>query len=251
MEDAGLFFWLIVAAIAVLQGIGQKKKKPGQGGRMPPGQRPPGVPRGDSGETLEIDSETARPDTTRVPRAGGSGPGGPSGKGEESSEGVIPADVWAEILGLARGQPQKGDPVGSGGSGTMSKRGPEDDAVMDEIEAGTARPSREPRRRPETVRRERPKPAPEKVPPERAVPASHTASGRHHITAPSDYESRLGISAERKAVAKVEAGVPAAEPEAETVTPATKLFGTGSKDELRKAIILKEVLGPPVGMRRE
>jgi len=27
------------------------------------------------------------------------------------------------------------------------------------------------------------------------------------------------------------------------------LFGSGSPEELRKAIILKEVLGPPVGLR--
>jgi hypothetical protein len=249
VEDGGLFFWLIVFAIAVLQGIGQKKKKPGQRGRVPSGKEPRQVPQPDPGESVEIDLEAARPDATRA-----SGPSGPAEDGKDSSEGMIPADVWAEILGLARGQPPRRDPAR--GPARPTAGGPtanryEEDPVMDRIEAGAVEPAPEARPRPEPVRRERQRPVPERVTPPRNVPPSHTAAGRHHKTAPSDYESRLGISTEEGVgVASTdEVGVPDAVGESGRVTPMAKLFGTGTKDELRKAIIVKEVLGPPVGMK--
>lgn len=130
--DEGLFFWLIIAAVLVLQAIGQKRKKPGQ-----PGQKPPG-PAG--------------------PR-----PGQPGGQGPGSSEGMIPGDVWAEILGLARGEPRQDDP---------------------EIPL----PSEE-RPAASSARREEPSPLEE-----RPFPTSHGADAVPHQSKPADFKSRIGVA---------------------------------------------------------
>lgn len=205
MED-GLFFWLVIMAVAVLQGIGARKKKAGQQGQKPgmPGQKPgmpgqkPGMPRQKppaSGQRPRSPA-ASRPATADIPQGGGAETGG-------SSEGMIPSDVWAEILGLARGGP----------------------------------PVTEPEAEPEVER----VPEPALAPAPRPFPTSHGASAVLHETKPAAFESRLAVSRspESGSGAKKKRGVRAG------------LFGTGSPKELRKAIILQEVLGPPVGMREE
>ncbi len=187
MEDSGFILWAIIFAVAVLQGIGQKKKKkPGQkGGRVPGASRPKGAPR---------------------PVAS------TAGDGEETSEGMIPSNVWAEILGLARGdapKPKEQIPT------------PEEDSpVLADA------PEREPR--PE--RRET-----------RTAPVSHGADADLHPTQPSKYESRLAGRGIPESVEKPvgRSGIK------------TRLFGSGSPRDLRKAVVLQEVLGPPVSMKEE
>jgi hypothetical protein len=212
VED-GLFIWLIVFAVAVLQGIGQRKKKSGQR----PGQKPgmgkgpvPGTPRR---RPVQSRGEPVSEPATSTTRASSS-PREEAGP-DPSSEGLIPADVWEEILGLARGKPPepKPEPVPS----------PEED-----LSSGWEELEEEPR---ET----RPKPV------SRELPPSHRAGAVLHQTAVSDVESRLGVPA---------SAVPAAGA-SEEGRVRQDLFGSGSPEELRKAIILKEVLGPPLSLREE
>ena len=200
MDDGGLFFWLIIVAVAVLQGIGQKKKKPGQ--------KP-------MGPTRPRRTQPSRPDQTRVP----SGPMEVStlpGKDEaESSETMIPTDVWAEILGLARGQPPQDEAETAASVPTSYSSGEERDPEN-----------------PREEREERPVPVP------RSFPVSHGASASLHDSSPADFESRLHVA---------ESAQPRREAGADGVR--ARLFGKGTKKELRRAVILKEVLSRPLALR--
>lgn len=219
--DEGLIFWLIIMAVAVLQGVGRKKKQGGQ-----PGQKPMGSPRPRPAQprpraTLPGDVEG----TSSVPSTRASAGSGESEEVGSSSEGMIPQDVWAEILGLARGEPQPPPP-----------RRADPDALPPAEEEVVSRSFDEvPEERRSRVDRPRETKA-------RAVPSSHLADAPLHQTRPEDFESRL--AADRRP--------PPPEPEqGETPAARSRLFGGGSPGELRKAIILKEVLGPPVGLRED
>ncbi len=212
----GLFFWLIIVAVAVLQGIGQKKKKTGK-----PGQRLPGSkPQGQQAPTRTRPSQT------------GSGTDGVDVSSDEgtSSEAVIPSDVWEEILGLARGAPPKG--------GRVQRAPPEEmeETLPPEIE------EREPWEM-ETRRAPSPPvaPMPDSAPAAREFPASHGANAVLHATRPSESESRSGVrrQSEYREEKSSEASVRA------------ELFGGGTLRELRKAIVHQEVLGKPVTLRED
>jgi len=200
MDDGGLFFWLIIAAVAVLQGIGQKKKKAGQKPMGParPRRAPP-----------------SRPDQTPAP----SGPVEvstlPGNDEAGSSETMIPTDVWAEILGLARGQPQQDEAETPAPVPTSYSSGEERDPEN---------PREEKDRRP--------------VPVPRTFPVSHGASVPLHDSSPADFESRLHVA---------ESAQPRGEAGADGVR--ASLFGKGTQKELRRAVILKEVLSPPLALR--
>jgi hypothetical protein len=210
--DEGLFFWLIILAVAVLQGIGKKKKRAGQPGQKPPG--PPG-PR-------TAPPQGQRPVTASSPPTLASPRPGQEELEAESSEGMIPQDVWAEILGLARGAPRQ----------TQAEAPPPDEAapvpgtreerpVQDRVAAGVAR-------------REEPLP-----PAVRAFPPSHGANAVLHQTKTENFESRLAVSRTPSSGSGPGEGRGVR----------AELFGSGSPEELRKAIILSEVLGPPLGLR--
>jgi len=202
----GLFFWLIIIAVAVLQGIGKKKRKAGQLGQKPLGS--PG-PRTDSpGEEEPITASS--PPTMASPRPGQD----PAGK--SPSEGLVPADVWAEILGLARGETPRAEPEAP---------------VPVPVEEAPV----------EWAKEERPREEGRPPPVVRSFPTSHGADAVLHQTEPEDYESRLAVS---------RTPVPGWEQE-EGRGVRAGLFGSGSPRELRKAIILKEVLGPPLSLREE
>ena len=202
MEDSGFIFWIIIFAVAVLQGIGQKKKKPGQkGGRVPGASRPKGAPR-------PVASTSPTQDE------GGDGEGG---DGEETSEGIIPSDVWAEILGLARGELPKAEeqiPV------------PAEDPVLADV----------PERKPRPVGREA-----SLAPAPREFPVSRGADAVLHPTPASRFESRLAVRGTTESAEKP-VGRSGIKP---------GLFGSGSPGDLRKAVILQEVLGPPVSMKED
>ena len=151
--DEGLFFWLIIAAVLVLQAIGQKRKKPGQPGQKPPGPAGPrpGQPGGQGRVTATSRSPMAPPRPVQ------------DGEGSGSSEGMIPGDVWAEILGLARGEPRQDDP---------------------EIPL----PSEE-RPAASSARREERSPLEE-----RPFPTSHGADAVPHQSKPADFKSRIAVS---------------------------------------------------------
>jgi len=197
VED-GLFIWLIIVAVAVLQGIGRKKKKAGQ-----PGQKPPGLPRPRPGQARAQERVTASARPSMAAPHQGQDDGEEQSSGE-SSEGVMPGDVWAEILGLARGEPRRAEPSPPPPSEVEPVPAPREETSWD-------------------------------------FPTSHGAEAVLHESKRSDFESRLAIT--------------------RTPTPDLKagggrgvragLFGSGSPEELRKAVILKEVLGLPLSLREE
>ncbi len=126
----------------------------------------------------------------------------------------MPGDVWAEILGVARGEPRRAEPEAPPPS-----------------EAEPVLVSTEEEPRGERLREEGP----------RDFPASHGAEATLHESKRSDFESRLAITR-----------TPTPDPKAgggEGVRAG--LFGSGSPEELRKAVILKEVLGLPLSLREE
>jgi hypothetical protein len=73
------------------------------------------------------------------------------------------------------------------------------------------------------------------------IPLSHGASGALHDTDPSDFKSRLGIADTESEGSGVE----------EDTRVRKRLFGSGSAADLRKAIVVKEVLGPPLALRED
>jgi len=133
---------------------------------------------------------------------------------------MIPSDVWEEILGLARGKPRRPEP--------------EPDPVAESSYEADPRYEEEASRQ-VTQDWERPQPKP------RAMPSSHGAGAVHHRTAAGDVESRLGVVASPLPGTGKEGGDGVRQ----------ELFGSGSAEELRKAIILREVLGRPLGLREE
>ena len=205
--DSGILFLLIFFVFAILQGIGQKRKQAGGLGQPPPtGTGEDGAP-GQGGERSQAASreraEAGRRERVQVaprerlepvwrervqvtPR--------PKQQPERSSEGLIPGEIWEEILGLAGGGPAPPKPV--------------EEPV----------PSRTPpaESREGAVRR---KPSSASVLRKAAPPVTPVKSEL------AEDDSRF-----RKSVRE-------------------GLFGDGSTRELRKAMVLKEVLGPPLALR--
>jgi len=226
--DEGLFFWLIIIAVVVLQGIGRKKRKAGQPGQEPPGSpgprtAPPGDQEGVTASTASSRPTVASPRPTMdSPRPGQEV--AEEASSEESSEGMVPADVWAEILGLARGETQRAEP--------------EAPPPAEAAPVPWAREERPREDRPAAAVALREGPPPPVV---RSFPTSHGADAVLHQTKTGDFESRLAVS---------RTPTPELEPGGGRGVRAG-LFGSGSPRELRKAIILKEVLGPPLSLREE
>lgn len=226
MEDTGLFFWLIVFAVAVLQGIGQKKRKPGQRGRRPSGADLPRRP----GKPLETEEqEMSRP---RPPVPVGSTEA-EAEREDGSSEGMIPQDVWAEILGLARGEPKAESPP------TPDKDPDADLVAMDEPLGAQGfddlpQPERRSREfRPRDVRRSE---------------VGSREVGREIQESDPPASGEYAVRRRREEVPRrlAESGYDADDT---GDTARTQLFGAGSVKELRKAVILQEVLGPPVSLK--
>jgi hypothetical protein len=207
--------FLVLIGIGVMNAIAQKKKKEQRMGRKP--GAPPRPPRGEG----RFPSEP--PDATRTPPL--ARPGADSEEEEDSSEGMIPADVWEEILGLARGQPASTKPKG--------RPAPTEAEEPERLE------TREVAQVPmETVEAREVRPAPKA----RVFPESHGARAALHTAPAEDFESRLGV--EKASALEAEEGE-------ERPRVRVELFGDGSKEELRKAVVLTEVLGPPLSVRED
>jgi hypothetical protein len=131
---------------------------------------------------------------------------------------MIPADVWEEILGLARGKPPapKPEPAPEPEPGFETWQEFEAEPVPEAEERSSRRHESDLDRRRAAVAR----------PP---IQAQEVGSGRGVVTAP--------VPVVRRAVD--DGGVRG------------DLFGSGSPEELRKAIILKEVLGLPLALRED
>jgi len=229
-----LIFVLIFIAFSVLEAVGRKKgarrkggpgRAPGsEGGSRERGERREGMPRA---REAGADSRSSAGKTEEAPA---------------SSEGLIPEDIWEEILGLARGTPQKQ-------SEPRSRPRPEVQQDM----AGRDLPSSEV----ETIEEIPPfearsleplEPRPE---PNRGLPdPSGARAGLPDVHVPPPPKSKIkGVPSLAASEIGTGPGVkarPRRKPKGGRVRQ--EIFGDGSREELRKAVILREVLGKPVGM---
>lgn len=235
MEEL-IFFGLIII-FSILDGLARKKK--GQSGGLPetewepapgerrggegPGQRtasrPPGPPLPTYDDDPSYDDRWAGrewddPRIPGAPRPEYTRPYEPRGDAAPTtSEGMVPADLWAEIGALARGE-------------------------RTDVEA-----YRPPEAEEEPTS---PHPVPAPVPPPAAlrrplkVAESEHAIHRAHLGFGTDPSSRAPAVAPRTSVE---------EPHADALAVRRMLIGGGSA--LRQAVILQEVLGKPVSLRNE
>lgn len=231
MEDfGGMVFVLIFIAISVMDGIGRKRKAKQKGAPgKAPGPRPKRPVRSppERVESRPPATVSQRPEPAASPK-----------KENEGSEGLIPKEIWDEILGLARGAPE--------GPGQVEPETPPVAPTPEQGSRSWAEGSAAGARR-----MERPEADTGRRPGRRdLVPAGRGAGeGLPTRRDPSPGSvSTTGESVPAKAVA-----VPSRSGSAEKSEKARNvrrdLFGTGSSEELRRAIILREVLGPPVGLR--
>lgn len=244
--DSEILFLLIFFVFAVLQSIGQKRKQAGRQGGQPPAGEEEGSATSQGLETSQgreraqaasrerseavrgERAEAERRERVQVtPQRGSGAP--PRTKGpERTSEGLIPGDIWEEILGLARGE--AAPPTAPGERPPSSPPPP---PAREEAEPRwPAKPRGEgPARRPAPQRAEgRTRWTPVSVAAEPSVPPRALEEMVPRRVRPAPVPSEQPDSRPGKSV---RAG----------------LFGDGSARDLQKAVVLKEVLGPPVALR--
>ncbi len=230
---SGVVFVLVFIAFSILEGIGRKRKAQEQKGGVDGASKPRTR---ETRPPLEAGSPGSTP-------AGASGTGSsvearktPGGKGTaEGSEGLIPKDVWEEILGLARGTPpapRRPEPSPDRDAAPVARREGE---TLEEVLPVEARSL------------------------EKLHVEHHRVSERADMaTSPTGVEASKGLGPRGGAQGKGRrAGAQGAGP---VTAPAQRrrmagcrlrrdLFGRGAPEDLRRAVILSEVLGPPVAMR--
>lgn len=225
-----LIFVLIFIVFSVLEAVGRKKGARRKGG---PGQSPdPGTgERPGRGEP----SRSGRPSSfSRPPER--------EEAGSRSSEGLVPEDVWEEILGLARGTPTRAEPTHRADTAPEGRELPSPEGEsLEEIPPFEARSLESLEARPEPDRRirdhsgardqDRKRDRKAELPP---VPGSKVRG------MPAVAEAEIGSG-------EGVAALPRRKPKGGRVRQ--EIFGDGSLKELRKAVILREVLGKPVGMK--
>ncbi|MFO8175727.1 MAG: hypothetical protein R6T96_15700 [Longimicrobiales bacterium] len=226
-----LIFVLIFIVFSVLEAVGRKKGAQRRGG---PGHSPdPGTGERPGREEPSRSGRPASPSRTQD-------------RGEEagarSSEGLVPEDVWEEILGLARGTPTRAEQTHRADTTPEGRElpSPEGESLEEippfevrSLESIEARPEPD-RRIPDRSRagdRDRKRDRKVEVPP---VPRSKVR-GMPAVAA-GEIGSGEGIAAPSRR-----------KPKGGRVRQ--EVFGDGSLKELRKAVILREVLGKPVGMK--
>lgn len=223
-----VIFVLIFIAFSVLEGVGRKRKTQPKGA---PGQSPGPRPRPEQRPSREPEEASARGSSPRSV--------GPADEaGQEGSEGLIPKEIWEEILGLARGTPP--EPRRAAPPPDLPEASPRrEDETLEEIPPFEARTLE-----PVDFDDERRVVRPERLP---VALGGGPAKG---------LAARKGTPLQRsgaKAVAAAKVRVPS--PPVPPGKPSTgqgiraDLLGEGSQEDLRKAIILTEVLGLPVGLR--
>jgi cell division protein FtsN len=234
-----ILFLLIFFIFAVLQGIGQKRRQAERQGQLPPtGEGEGDAPTGDrerisprprerprvepSQRTPTRSRETDRPPLReRAPAPAYERPGGTQQprEGATSSEGLVPKDIWEEIMGLARGEletpkpPRQPEP-------SRTPPPPKEPAWEEVAPRRVATPAPSPR--PSAA-------APTTKPPAAAAASTPKRPPRRPLS-PVFEEGAVSVPRERSRVRE-------------------ELFGDGSPEELRRAIVLREVLGPPLAFR--
>lgn len=164
-------------------------------------------------ETYEL--ETTKPEPTPLPRYtqpyGSEGKAGSGRASPGSSEGMIPADIWEEIAGLARDRTPARAPE------------PPRPAPVPEVESSEDEPVR--------VRAHR-----VRTPPSQRLHRTHLGYGTDPSTRPRSAQD--GLDPLRATIGK----------DARSVR---RQLTSRSRSALRRAIILQEVLGPPAATRSE
>ncbi len=231
-EFGGMIFVLLFIAMSVMDGIGRRRKAKQKGapGKTPGPQTK--TPVESQPRPVASGSKTTVSQRSETPASGR--------KKDQGSEGLIPKEIWDEILGLARGappQPTRAEgetaPAQTTAEGDSSSWAEGSAAGAGRVERADATVERRPTRR-EPV----------------SVPADARESGG--VPARQARPSVAALSATASTPGKMETGSLGSR----RTTGGSRgwktrrdLFGDGSAEELRKAIILREVLGPPLGMR--
>jgi len=237
-----LLFVAIFILFTLVEGIGRKKKAERK--RQEEASRTSGP--GEESRTPEREGATSPSpsgtvDLGKKHRTSSVGRSGSGEKDEEgSSEGLVPEEIWDEILGLARG---------SGGEGKERERKePRGDVIKDREEVGVAGDVESLEEIPDFEARSLEPLEPRDSETEGGVQTPKRS--RETIPALDKPVPRGATSVPRGRVS-VAGGSPRGETRASGAGRSLRreLFGGGSPKDLQKGIILLEVLGPPVGMR--
>jgi hypothetical protein len=268
-----LIFVGIIILFSVLEAVARKGRAAQGGGegvplpeepearRPRPRPRPPSEPRtGSVPHSYDEDpsfDDAARGDEGRLRPEAAAARAAPIGEesapARTSSEGLIPAEVWEEIQGLARGErPETQKAPASPAPPPMPTPTPTPSRPSESRPAGWPRPS--------TTRS---RPSGKATPSPRAgAPTSQARTGKDIGRAPSrsvagapaqegtaDHPVHLAHQAFGTAPS-TRAGVPPAGG-ARSASPAAQAVRSllASRGSLRQAVILQELLGPPPGLR--
>lgn len=241
-----IIFVLLFIAFSVLEGMGRRRKaRERKAPGAPPGpspeepgtrqeERPAPPPAEATASRREVPGRREPPARREVPAGGRPEAQRPRGQG---SEGMIPKEIWEEILGLARGEPPRPKPPEPG---PEARPVPATEAeTLEEIPPFEAR-SLEPLH----VEREGPGKRPREAPIRRGAPPSRDLAARRGGTPQAKGKEALPVARD---------GVPGSK-ERQRRRPRRgglreDLLGDGAPEDLRKAIILTEVLGPPLALR--
>jgi hypothetical protein len=236
-----LLFGLVVVFAMIIQGVAANKKKQRQQAERRRAGEGSGLPTVDSAPTSPSQDGRGQGDIfTELARAGAARDGGGASSREpDSSEDLIPKEIWQEIADLASG---RGPSVPAPAPPTASEPQP----TRERLEREEVTPLRQERPRTREVGlRTRPTPP---VAERTSVP---------------ERSRRLAARLEEEPVpvpAETARAVPATTPAPEMQLEVTGeegpgrmewLFGGRDPETLRKAILLREVLGPPLALREE
>ena len=250
-----LIFVGIIVLFSILEAVARKGKERRDGGEVELPEPPVGLPdpgprpragRGSSPPSYDDDPSFDEAVKGRVEGEGASRPPRP----RTGSEGLIPADVWEEIQALARGEvPGTGDPVPQ--KPRPPAPPPPTTAPPTRIppKGGERRPNQPERRGQPQVRRSAPpvrveKPAGKPAKPVRSAPAVPVEEGTpghpvhlSHAAYGTPVRGRLTPAATSRADG----------PSVEALGARALL--AGGPGALRQAVILQELLGPPVALK--
>jgi len=258
MEE--LIFFAVIILFSIIESISRsrKAKREGEDGPTLPDHPAPEPWEADEAEHASYDTEPSYDELETEPsrsspthREGGEAPAGAgsSRAPAPSSETMLPGDLLEELMGLAgrrsgRGGEQRPPerstrhPVPSTRRHDPSTRRPERSKRPTEPSTGMEpwAGARAPTTGTGPVVRTQPRPSPERMPAPHRVHLSHREYGTDPSERAASLEGRIDPLRERH------------DPDAAAVH---RQLRSHSKSALRRAIILQEVLGPPVALRDE
>ena len=255
--DGGLIILLVFVGLSILDAMARQRRR--QMGPPPeeqesatawPTEEPQEVNEPDvRGYDLSAASETHAPDLpsqARPRRHGGPrGPESPQRPPRRPARSMIPPELWDEVASLAKGAGQ-GIATTEPGSAPKADRNAEESTEIAWRPDDSAPPARPAGARPVAV--------PSKpVPVARSSkPASVDGDAGPFLTGRVGPEVALRQGTQLSVESTELSAIPSAERHSGGQGPLyTELFGAGDRASLRKAFVLKEVLGPPVAERPE